>query len=184
MKVSAMVIALLSFCAHPLACDAGMNEGIKLALDVRVHTKSQCSENYATCSDVHSSLSTTGYYDVRVVVYHFNNISAAEYSLEWPSSFYFSGFVNCGDQMIGGTGEPAIDVAQVWKAPLIAAGDSAGVSIGWLKLSSDVPGEIRLIANQATGRKGVVDSLFGYDAVPDTFRAVVGQATGGSSPCP
>lgn len=184
MKAVGIVAVAFVLGTLPTPSGAGMNEGVGLALDVRTHTKSQCAEAYGSCSEIHTSLQSTGYYDVRVVVYNFNNITGAEYSLEWPSSFYFSGFVNCGDQMIGGTGEPIIDVAQVWHTPLLASGDSAGVAIGWLKLSSDEPGEIRLVVHRGTGVKGVVDSLFDYDAVPDTFRAVVGQASGGSNPCP
>jgi hypothetical protein len=164
---------------------AGPNEGVKIALDIQTRQqKRSCAPTYTGCGDITTTLDTTGYYDVMVVVYEYDNIGAVEYEINWPEGegWYFTSFTSCADFLIGGTSGPPLSVAQAWSDPLIADTDTSGLALGWVRLWSDSSGVVSLDDYYLSGKIRVADSSGVEDTVQVYNYVGVGDSTG-SDPC-
>ena len=172
--------------AGAASCWAGSNEGAGMALDIRSHLNLRtCTPSYTSCEEIDSSYPGTGTIDVLVVVYEYSDFLAAEYSVEWPSTWNLVGFVSCSDlEITGAVGGSTLNVSQAWETPQTAATGTSGVALGWLHFTNTSEGQLTLQAHTVSGFRGLVDSLIVKDDLAGEFTGQVGQATGGDDPCP
>jgi hypothetical protein len=123
------------------AAYGGANPEAKLALDCHTRVPGRhCTPTYGSEDEFQQYLGATGYYDVIVVLYDFNEVKGLEFGLDYSEveDWYFTGFVSCADFLIGGVDQGGMtSVTQTWQDCIeledLGPGQTA-LGVGWLML--------------------------------------------------
>ena len=153
---------------------AAVNEQIKMALHLAAHASITCTKGmptFSTRGDLVRQWSTYEDLDVFFVLFQYDEITAAQYGLNWPGAWGTAFTTHCGELAIGGIVNPGDGIAISWQTcqtPVGAGGTRPAfwpIAWSWMAPSSDA--EIQLEEEPLTGMLTVSDCSF-TDIGPDS----------------
>ena len=157
------------------------NEQYKLALHVAAHGTQTCTKGmptFSTRGDLVRQWATYVDIDVFFIIFQYDEVTGAQYGLNWPAGWGTAATYHCADFAIGTIVNPGEGFAMTWTAcqtPTGAGGTRPGFwPISWSWIVPDSDGEIQLEENPDTGKIGLSDCGF-VELGPDSvFFAGVG----------
>ena len=183
---SFFLLAALFLLLRPALAGAGMNPEVRLGIDMRTPAEDEPCDllagDYASCADIHGTLSEGEDFAAVVVLYTFQAVQAVQYMMMWLPDWTVYEFESCSDLLMGGhIGECPMFVGQSWTEPVASEGGTSGIPLGVLRGSAVSAGCVYLLSTTAGGIP-VVDPHFGIDYAVEKFKGCVGMPSPGD-PC-
>jgi hypothetical protein len=181
-----LVATMVAVMGLALASDvmAGANPMAQLAIHAQPNNaKRNCgTTSIASCGAIvqSSPISGTGYYDLLVVLYDFEEVTGVEYGLQW-GSMYFSSFIPCSDLYVFvSTGPQSADVSQVFTSCTDGGGiGGAGRVLGWCNVYSTSADALRFSVTSFPADPSIVDCLFQQDPIHTMHPGFIGGGVPG-----
>jgi hypothetical protein len=172
----------------PVAVFGGQNPDAEVALDCRAHDRTRaCGGIYSSCTDVQYEYSGTGDYDIIVVLYGFEGVTAVEYTLDYSglADAEFGGYTSCSSLDIEEPEPGYFTVAHAWTTCQSPPSPGGGITVGWIRLYGGA-GEVDVVPSRTSGYLRVLDCDFELDPILIGHAGFVGGAYPGQgyvAPC-
>jgi hypothetical protein len=186
-----IVATMIGVMGLALASDvmAGANPMAQLAIHAQARNAKRTCTTVAipSCSAIVQSTAASGYVDLLVVMYDFQETTGAEYGLRWTHPF-FTAWKDCANLYVltdvpGG----GIDVAQVFTSCQPGPGiGGAGRVMGWLQLYGTGAQRCDITITSTPGDPKISDCAFQLDPIHTTHPGFTGggaPGTGDLAPC-
>jgi hypothetical protein len=165
-----IVATMVGVMGLALASDvmAGANPMAQLAINAAArNAKRNCTTTaIPSCSAIVQSAAASGYVDMLVVLYDFDQVTGLEYGIQWSHPF-FTSWKDCANLYVfNPTGPNTADVSQVFTSCTDGPGiGGAGRVMGWLQLYGTGAQSVRFTLTSFPADPSIVDCAFQQDPI-------------------